>query len=197
MVRMDQKLDAERIKAYSNGDNLAFEALYRQYERPLYSFILRFVTTRNQADDLFQQTWLKVINGLPKYDEQGKFSSWLFGIANNCCIDAIRKNKPSRRVTGDEAERVLETMPDGAFDPETLAIKSEEKKLMQEGLAHIPEEQKQVLLLRIHGDMPFKEIASMLDCSINTVLGRMHYAVKNLRKTLQQNTREGFSNAVS
>lgn len=198
MVRMDQNLDAERIRAYRNGDDSAFAALYRHYERPLYAFILRFNSTRSQADDLFQQTWLKIIKGLPNYDEQGKFSSWLFGIANNCCIDAVRKQK--RTLTthpGDRQQDVFESMPTESPDPEATTIQNEEKSMMEAALDLIPEEQRQVLLLRIHGEMPFKEIASLLNCPINTVLGRMHYAVRNLRKILEKNSKEGYSHVVS
>ena len=92
--------DATLIQEYLGGKDTAFEKLYRKYERPLYAFVYRFVGSRESAEDLFQQTWLKVIRGLENYDERGKFGSWLFGIANHCCIDQVRQKSSESSFPG-------------------------------------------------------------------------------------------------
>ena len=195
---LNNHTDASNIQAYRAGNNLAFDQLYRRYERPLFSFILRTVRDRSMADDLFQQTWLKAIKGLPKYNEQGKFSSWLFGIAHNCCIDQIRKkqNKIEANTIKSDVDPFIQIKGD-LPDPEAVMIRNEETQLIKHTLDRIPEEQRQVLLLRLNGEMPFKEIAELMQCSINTVLGRMHYAIKNVRKIIQESTGEGTQHVLS
>lgn len=188
--------DAKLVEVYLAGRDKAFEKLYKRYERPLFSFILKFVNDRKSAEDLFQQTWMKVINGLPKYEEKGKFSSWLFGIANNCCIDHVRKVSRARVDESASAEGV-DRLPGGDGNPERDLMKREQQEWLKKAIAKLPEEQRQVVLLRLHGEMPFKEIARTLDSPLNTVLGRMHYAVQNLRKMMEEEFREGSQDALS
>ncbi len=180
------KGDAELVRAYLSGKEAAFVKLYNKYERPLFSFILRFFKNIQIAEDVFQQTWIKVINGLPDYEERGSFSSWLFGIANNCSIDYIRKRKRSKIDESRDAEDLsMYADPDG--DSEREFIEDEERDFLMRAVDRLPEDQKRVVLMRIIGDLPFKEIARALDCPLNTVLGRMHYAVRNLKKIVNQN----------
>ena len=155
--------------------------LYKRYERPLFSFILKFVKERSSAEDVFQQTWMKAIRGLDGYREKGKFSSWLFGIANNACVDHVRKQARSK-IDDFKSEEGLDSFRSDDQDPEDAAIESERKAWLNEAISNLPPEQKEVVLLRLHGEMPFKEIAKMLNTPLNTVLGRMHYAMRHLQK---------------
>ncbi len=181
--------DAQLIHAYLSGKEKAFEKLLKRYERPLFSFIFRFVYDRQSAEDLFQQTWLKVIQGLSHYEERGTFSSWLFGIANNCCIDHVRRNNKTKRndlVSSDGMEQ-LESEELNQMD--TL-LKKEKASWLEKAVTKLPMDQKQVLLLRIYSELPFKEIAHILNDPLNTILGRMHYAVQNLKKMAAEEYRE-------
>jgi RNA polymerase sigma-70 factor (ECF subfamily) len=175
--------DAALIREYLAGKDKAFEKLYKKYERPLYSFIYRFVGSRESAEDVFQQTWLKVIGALENYDERGKFGSWLFGIANNASLDLVRKKSTDKR--DDYASEEMDHLPHKEMIPDESIIHKEQSALLENGIETLPWEQKQVVLLRVYAEMSFKEIAVMIDAPLNTVIGRMHYAVKNLRKMIE------------
>ena len=178
---MDKPTDAELIRSYENGRDKAFEKIYKRYERPLFSFILKYMNDRESAEDVFQQTWIKVINGLSKYEEKGRFSSWLFGIAHNCCIDHARKVSRSKiddRTSGEG----MNSLEGEDRSPEGMLVEREEREWLKQAIAKLPDEQREVVLLRLQAEMPFKEIAEMMGSPLNTVLGRMHYAVQNLKK---------------
>jgi RNA polymerase sigma factor (sigma-70 family) len=177
--------DAKLVRTYLSGNDRAFENLFKRYERPLFSFILKFVRDRQVAEDIFQQTWMKVLNGLNGYEEKGKFSSWLFGIANNCCIDHSRKETRSK-VDGRTSAEGMDMLEGDDCNPESTFLKQEETEWLEKAIQTLPMEQKEVVLLRLHGQLPFKEIARVLESPLNTVLGRMHYAVRNLRKAIDQ-----------
>ncbi|MFH1943273.1 MAG: sigma-70 family RNA polymerase sigma factor [bacterium] len=177
--------DAKLVRTYLSGNDRSFENLFKRYERPLFSFILKFVRDRQIAEDIFQQTWIKVLNGLTGYEEKGKFSSWLFGIANNCCIDHSRKETRSKVDDRASAEG-MDLLEGDDCDPESTFLKQEETEWLEKAIQTLPIEQKEVVLLRFHGQLPFKEIARVLGSPLNTVLGRMHYAVCNLRKMVDQ-----------
>jgi len=185
MAMDTQTTDANLIRRYLAGQDRAFDKLFKRYERPLFSFILRFVRDREGAEDLFQQTWMKVIKALPQYEERGSFSSWLFGIANNCCVDHARK-KTRSKVDDLTSSEGLDRLPNPHPNPEDTVIRKEQKAWLEQAVEQLPQEQKQVVLMRLFGQLPFKEIARVVNCPLNTVLGRMHYALKNLRKMAEQ-----------
>jgi RNA polymerase sigma-70 factor (ECF subfamily) len=185
MAMDTQTTDANLIRRYLAGQDRAFDKLFKRYERPLFSFILRFVRDREGAEDLFQQTWMKVIKALPQYEERGSFSSWLFGIANNCCVDHARK-KARSKVDDLTSSEGMDRLPNPHPNPEDTVIKKEQKVWLEQAVEQLPQEQKQVVLMRLFGQLPFKEIARVVNCPLNTVLGRMHYALKNLRKMAEQ-----------
>ena len=185
MAMDTQTTDANLIRRYLAGQDRAFDKLFKRYERPLFSFILRFVRDREGAEDLFQQTWMKVIKALPQYEERGSFSSWLFGIANNCCVDHARK-KARSKVDDLTSSEGMDRLPNPHPNPEDTVIKKEQKAWLEQAVEQLPQEQKQVVLMRLFGQLPFKEIARVVNCPLNTVLGRMHYALKNLRKISEQ-----------
>lgn len=175
--------DGNLIKAYLGGDKMAFQKLYNNYERQLFSYILRYTRNKTAADDVFQQTWIKVINGLKKYEEKGIFSSWLFGIAHNSCIDHIRKN--SREKINDNKSIEIDKMESRQnMCPEKEFLKKEKTQYLKKAIEQLKPDQKDVILLRLYTDLTFKEIAEQLGYSLNTVLGRMHYALINLRKII-------------
>src|SRR4030042_3049005 len=161
--------DAKLIKAYMAGNSGAFEKLFHRYEKPLFAFIMRFILNRDAAQDIFQQIWTKVLNGLPNYQETGKFSSWLFGIANNCCIDEIRRKSIIKKAEKLDSFNI-NPIQQQETNPENILIKQEIGIHLKEAIESLPIEQKQVVMLRLNGDMPFKEIARILNCPLNTVL---------------------------
>jgi len=196
MAMETKTTDAHLVRDYLRGKDRAFEKLFKRYERPLFSFIFRFVGDRQSAEDMFQQTWLKIIKGLPKYEERGSFSSWLFGIANNCCIDRARKQTRSKVDELTSAEG-MDCLKHEGTDPEDKLMKKEKLALLQEAIEKLPFDQKQVVLMRLHGELPFKEIAHAVKCPMNTVLGRMHYAVNNLKKMIEKEYGGDLQNVLS
>ena len=188
--------DAYLIRAYLKGKDTAFDSLFRRWERPLFSFVFRLMRDPQAAEDVFQQTWMKVLKGLSDYHEKGKFSSWLFGIANHCCIDEIRK-KTRARINDCVSAAGMDNFESQVSNPERKLLKSEELQLLEKAVDRLPLEQKQVVLMRLHGEMPFKEIARILDSPLNTILGRMHYAMNNLKKSFNHEYGEDFENVLS
>lgn len=176
--------DAELIRAYQNGEVAAFETLVRKYQRPLFTFLLRLVGNRQSAEDLFQDTFLRVLRALPKYQEDGRFSGWLFGIANNLAVDLLRRQRVERSYFLDGGEALTAAIDyHSAVDVEVE--RAEIIRLVEGVLQQLPEKQRQVFLLRQHGDLSFKEIAALLGEPLNTVLSHMHYAVTKLRQQLR------------
>ena len=188
--------DARLVRSYRAGKETAFEMLYKRYERPLFSFILKFVKERAGAQDVFQQTWMKVIRGLESYEEKGKFSSWMFGIANNACVDQARKRSRAK-IDDFASEEGLDAFKSEGPDPEDVSIETEKKQWLDQAVSRLPVEQKEVVLLRLQAEIPFKEIAKMLDTPLNTVLGRMHYAMRNLKKMVTEDYGEVAKDVLS
>ena len=180
--------DNELISLYVNGDESALKTLIQRHEKRVFSYILLSVKNRELAEDIFQDTFIKVINTLRSgnYHEEGKFVQWVMRIANNLKIDYFRK---MQRMTAFETN--------GEFDIFDIIYGSEpsvEQKMITEQLYAeisemvklLPPEQREVLEMRIYQDISFKDIAEMTDVSINTALGRMRYALINLRKILKE-----------
>lgn len=180
--------DSDLIRLYLDGDESALKALILRHEQKIFTYILSSVKSRELAEDLFQDTFIKVINTLRAgaYKDEGKFAQWVMRIANNLKIDYFRK-----------AQRLPAYESNGDFDVfDTLSIEdpSVEQKMIQEQvysdiqglLQYLPEEQREVLEMRIYQDISFKEIAELTNVSINTALGRMRYALINLRKMIEE-----------
>jgi RNA polymerase sigma-70 factor, ECF subfamily len=172
--------DSELLKRCRHGDTQAFDELYRRCRLPLYSYLNRLVGGRRDvADDLFQQTWMKVLDNLERYSEQQRFMSWLFRIAHNVALDEVRRELRHETVEVTETAAVDDSVPWDAMDRQTLAA------AIEQVTASLVPEQREVLLLRQRG-VSFREIAEIQQTGINTVLGRMHYAVKHLRQRLAE-----------
>ena len=171
----------------------AFALLYERYERPLFSYLYHMARNRHWAEDLVQETFLKMLRGLKDYRPSGRFSSWLFRIARNLCIDssrlAYRKGEipfsagdgPGDSESGDTW---AESFGDERYRPDRLTRDREIRAAIESAVAELPREQREVFTLREYAGLSFKEIAEVTKCSVNTALGRMHYAMAKLRRAL-------------
>ena len=178
--------DRKLVDAYLGGDAGAFDRLYERYRRPLYGYLNQLVPGRSAtADDLFQQTWVKVLDALPRYQEQQKFIGWLFRIAHNLAMDSFRHSGAGPDGCEMALEEIEEVIAHEGLDAGEQAADAEMKEALNRVIAELGPEQREVLLLRQQG-LPFKEIAEIQKTSINTVLGRMHYAVQKIRRDLRE-----------
>ena len=178
--------DAILIKEYLAGNDRAFTMLYGRYKALLYSYLNRLLDNdRPSADDLFQQTWIKVIDQLAHYEDRQQFSAWLLRIAHNLTIDWFRKcGRRSQYEAGslDDTETAVDP-PDRNNEPWRGMHREEVEKAVSDAVGKLSPELREVFLLR-RENISFKEIAVIQKCSINTVLARMQYALKNLRRSL-------------
>jgi len=180
--------DQDLVKLYLNGSEVAFETLIQKHKDKVFAFILSKIKNYNLAHDVFQDTFIKVINSLKrgKYNEEGKFVPWVMRIAHNLVIDHFRRQKKTRSIAPTDDFNIFDVISNEEKNAEenmiTDQITSDVRKLIEE----LPEDQKEVLKMRYYRDMSFKEIAEITDVSINTALGRMRYAVINLRKLVEK-----------
>ncbi len=181
--------DQELIRLFISGDHNALEVLINRHQRKLFSYIIIIVKDKHLAEDIFQDTFIKIINTLRagSYNEEGKFLPWAMRIAHNLIIDFFRKSKRMPFRENSEEYDLFETLKvyDETIEDKIIVAQIHEdvKKLIE----HLPEEQKEVLKMRHYDEMSFKEIAHHTDVSINTALGRMRYALINLRKLIKEN----------
>lgn len=180
--------DNELISQYASGDELALKSLITRHEKKVFSYIMLSVKSRELAEDIFQDTFIKVINTIRSgnYKEEGKFIQWVMRIANNLKIDYFRKvqRMPAFETNGefDIFDVIYGTEPSAEQKIITEQIYTELRSLIQ----LLPDEQREVLEMRIYQDISFKDIAEITDVSINTALGRMRYALINLRKIIKE-----------
>ncbi|MDR9388246.1 MAG: sigma-70 family RNA polymerase sigma factor [Balneolaceae bacterium] len=184
--------DNELVALYrKKHDHLAFNELFRRHQSKIYSYIFSMVQDEDQANDLFQETFSKVVQKMgDSYNEQGKWIAWVMRIAHNATIDFIRRHKRFVDVAGTGDEESSSDYFDRLSDPDQVAAddkmaQREDIDELFEHLASLPQEQRMVVVLRHFYDLSFKDIAEMTDVSINTALGRMRYALINLRKSLE------------
>ena len=178
--------DNELLQRYINGDENALPILLQKHQRKIFSFILMRVRNRTLAEDIFQDTFYKVIDSLRvgKYNEEGKFLPWVMMIANNLCMDHFRKNKRMPVIVDSDGKDVLNMIHFAEESKEDMVIREQTVKQIKDLIELLPAEQKEVLILRHYADLSFKEIAEMTGTNINTALGRMRYALLNLRKMI-------------
>lgn len=176
--------DADLIAQYQAGDVAAFETLVQRHQTALFTFLLRVTANYDQAEDLFQETFLRVLKALPKYREDGIFRHWLFRIANNAVRDNRRRDTARlRRVFADEDRMMAAVSP--TTRPDEDAINRDLATRVEDALKELPEEQRRVFLLRAHADMRFREIAEAEGVSVSTVISQMRYAVAKLKPLLE------------
>jgi len=184
-----QSSDALLVKQYMSGNESALSKLIELHQSQVYSFIYSKVSDRDLADDIFQDTFIKVINKLKQkcYNEEGKFLSWVMRIAHNLVIDHFRASKKMQFKRDSEEHSVFKNTVDGSPTIEKLMISLQIESDLRELIKELPADQKEVLVMRIYNDMSFNEIAEQTGVSINTALGRMRYALMNLRKIIHKN----------
>lgn len=191
MNNFAEKNDSELIRAYLKGDEHAFEQLYHRYRTMLYGYLNNMLQNNSaEVDEVFSETWTRVIDKLPGYRDDGKFSAWLFRVAKNIFIDRLRRFHPERFTAIDD-ENMPELPDDNALSPDRELGATDTGKAILAALAQLPDEQKEVFLLR-EQEFSFKEIAEIQQCSLNTVLSRMRYAIKALRTFLSDFDRGGL-----
>lgn len=180
--------DQELVRQFIHGDHSALETLINRHQRRLFSYILLTVKDRQEAEDIFQDTFFKVINTLRNgnYNEEGKFLPWMMRIAHNLMIDHFRREKRMPMVEKSEEYDFFETLRLYEQTVEDRIITTQIHNDVRNLIEYLPEEQKQVLMMRHYGGMSFKDIAESTNVSINTALGRMRYAILNLRKLVHE-----------
>ncbi|PZR22988.1 MAG: RNA polymerase subunit sigma-24 [Flavobacterium psychrophilum] len=181
--------DAVLVKNYVDGDENALATLITRHQSKIYGFIYSKVTDRDIADDIFQDTFIKVIKTLKSnsYNEEGKFLPWVMRISHNLIVDHFRRNKKMPMFRETEEFSIFSIMTDNSPNIENRIITEQVENDLLRIIEELPDDQKEVLQMRIYQDLSFKEIADLTGVSINTALGRMRYALMNLRKVIEKN----------
>lgn len=180
--------DATLVNSYISGNEAALETLIKRHQSRIFGFIYSKVGDRDLADDIFQDTFIKVIRTLKSnaYNEEGKFLPWVMRIAHNLIVDHFRHNKKMPLYRETEEFSIFSVMTDDSLTIENKLISDQVTKDLRQIVEELPDDQKEVLMMRLYQDMSFKEISEATGVSINTALGRMRYAVINLRKVIDK-----------
>lgn len=177
--------DAMLMQAYARGDLAAFEALYARHRGTLYRFLLRSVRDPQRADELFQETWSRVIAARARYRPQAKFSTWLLQIAHNLMVDSHRRQRPM--AEGDEAEIAMAALATPEREQPDHALSDfERRRGLQRAIEQLPEEQRTVVLLRLEHELSLEEMAEVTGTGRETVKSRLRYAMNKLREVLAE-----------
>ncbi|KXK37196.1 MAG: sigma-70 family RNA polymerase sigma factor [Saprospiraceae bacterium] len=185
-MQLNQLNDQELITLYLNGNQQSFETLLKRHKDKIYTSIYLFVKDTETAEDIFQEVFIKIINTLRnnKYNNEGKFLQWAMRIAYNLCVDHFRRAKKMTMVASNDSFDIFNVIECKEDHIEKSIIKSQTHSKLRTLIDKLPDEQREVVILRHYADMSFKEIAQMTRVSINTSLGRMRYALINLRKLM-------------
>ncbi len=180
--------DTELVHAYQAGDERAFETLLQRHKRKVWSHVYLMVRDREVTDDLFQEAFIKVVHTLKtgKYNEEGKFLPWVMRIAHNLVIDHFRRNKKMPMLRGTDDHDVFATVAQPGQNAEQRMVNVQIDEDVRKLIDHLPGEQREVVVMRTYLGMSFKEIAEHTGVSINTALGRMRYALINMRKLIKE-----------
>ncbi|MAS30096.1 MAG: RNA polymerase subunit sigma-24 [Flavobacteriaceae bacterium] len=181
--------DSILVENYIGGDESSLEKLIRKHKSRIYNFIFSKVLNRDIAEDIFQDTFIKVIKTLKRgfYNEEGKFLPWIMRIAHNLVIDHFRRNNRIPKFESNNDYDIFQNLSDSSLNAEKSIIKDQVSSDLQVLVEELPSDQKDVVIMRLYRDMSFKEIAENTGVSINTALGRMRYAIINLRKMINDN----------
>ena len=185
--------DESLMLRYRDGDVRAFELLVTRHRKALFNFILRFVRDTAAAEDVTQETFLRLVKGADAYERQAKFTTWLYTIARNLCVDASRRGKHRKAASldapiGDEdgSATLLDLVADGGAAVDRQAQSRELAVRLRQAIEALPDEQREIFLLREVADLQFNEIANVVGCPENTVKSRMRYALEKLREALEE-----------
>ena len=190
---MEKLCDDRLIEEYKNGNSEAMGILYDRHSGALYGYLLRMMGNRDEAGDLMHDTFCRFIERLDRYRSQDQFKAFLFRIAHNLAVDSLRRRKyflndKSENNQSEHQEKILtEQRKKNGRGSDNPADKVEEKEVLERlgaAIVELPEDQKQVLLMKHYSGMTFREIAEIIGIPLNTALGRMHYAIRNLRKLM-------------
>ena len=181
---LQQLNDKELILNYLEGNQKAFETLLNRHRNKIYTSIYLFVKDSDLAEDIFQDVFIKIIDTLRKgkYNHEGKFLQWAMRISYNMCVDHFRRSKRRTKVSATETFDIFDVLETKEENMETRIIKSQLHTKVRQLVDQLPAEQREVVILRHYADMSFKEISQLTRVSINTALGRMRYALINMRK---------------
>jgi RNA polymerase sigma-70 factor (ECF subfamily) len=184
-----ERTDEELLAAYRHGDAGAFELLLRRHRAPLFTFLVRMLGDKERAEDLAQETFLRIVKGAQAWEQRARFQTWLFTIARNLCVDASRRDRFRRTDSldaqgPDDEPAMVDSVPGREIDPARGAQSARLRPILQKALLGLPAEQREVFILREQTGVPFKEIAEILVVNENTVKSRMRYAIEGLRKAL-------------
>jgi len=180
--------DYELIESFQQGNTRAFDTLIDRYQEKIYNTILFMVKDSYLAEDLIQEIFIKIIDNIKqkKYAEEGKFLPWALRISRNFCIDHFRKVKRTPTIKTSDDQDIFEVLKFSDHAADYKMTRSQTHKNIQELVDLLPEEQREIIVLRHYANLSFKEIAQMTNCSINTALGRMRYGLINLRKMMNE-----------
>jgi RNA polymerase sigma factor (sigma-70 family) len=190
MMKVTASTDHELIALYLEGNERAFEELLSRHQQKIYTTVYLFVKNQDLADDIFQEVFIKIIDTLRrgKYNHEGKFVQWAMRIAYNMCVDYFRRNKRKQTVSAtinDEFD-LFKIIPISDENAEDQIMKSQTHTKIRQLVDMLPNEQREVVILRHYADMSFKEISGLTRVSINTSLGRMRYALINIRRMIEE-----------
>ncbi len=189
MKRLTECSDDVLVQAYLEGKDAAFDELLARNQRPLFNFIVALTHDKDRAEDLFQETLIRVIVKLKEgqYCHQGKFIFWLMRIARNLLIDEVRKQRKGLQVSIHDGELLafVDCAPRNR-NREEMMVAEEMRGCMRQLMESLPDEQREVVMMRYYKGLQFKDIAEITQVSINTSLGRMHYALRNMRRMARQ-----------
>jgi len=185
-MKLEQRTDQELIRLYVAGDETGLSTLIDRYKSKIYTSIYLLVKDEYLAEDIFQDAFIKVINTLRngRYNEEGKFLPWVMRIAHNLVIDYYRKERRTPVVVNSDGFDIFDVLYFTDESAETRMIREQTHRDLRKMIQRLPDDQKEVLIMRHYGEMSFKEIADVTEVSINTALGRMRYALNNLRKMM-------------
>jgi RNA polymerase sigma factor (sigma-70 family) len=181
--------DSSLVILYINGNEKAFEQLVQRHKSKIYTTIYLIVKDTYVAEDLLQDTFIKAVNTIKsgRYNDEGKFLPWIMRIAHNLAIDYFRRERRYPTVILEDGSNVFNTLDFSEDSAESVQIRKETHERLREMIQNLPEQQREVLMMRHYGEMSFQEIADATGVSINTALGRMRYALINLRKQMNKN----------
>jgi RNA polymerase sigma-70 factor (ECF subfamily) len=180
--------DQDLIMLYLGGSERAFEELLLRHKQKIYGSIYLFVKDSTLAEDIFQEVFIKIIDTLRKgkYNHEGKFLQWALRISYNMCVDYFRRNKRKPKTTTTDSFDIFDVLPLSDLNAEQIMVRDQTHDKIKDLLDLLPEEQREVVILRHYADMSFKEISKLTRVSINTALGRMRYALINIRKIIEE-----------
>ena len=186
MKTMNNLTDQQLIHLYLDGDSEALSSLVERYKDKIFTSIYLLVKDKYLAEDIFQDAFIKVIDTINggRYTDEGKFLPWVMRIAHNLCVDHFRKVKRSPSIKTSDDHDIFEVLNFSEAGADEKMIQGQSHERVRKMLYMLPEDQKEVIVMRHYADLSFKEIAKLTDCSINTALGRMRYGLINLRKMM-------------